>query len=91
MESHKKPRRSQDLRVDRALHPDWITAAERLPARGEHVHTAEGTAKVVAIHGKTSMGGRLIEVAIDDGRKQPYFAAAANILVERDAPPQGAG
>jgi len=84
-----KPRGTRDVKVDRESHPGWITALDRLPARGEHVHTHEGGAKVVAILGKTSVGGRLIELAMDDGRKHPFFAAAANILVERDAPVEG--
>ena len=84
--THRKPRGVRDVRVDRAAHPEWITALDRLPARGERVHTLEGPATVVAILGKTQGGGRLLELAMDDGRKRPYFAAAANILVERDAP-----
>jgi len=86
----RKPRGTRDVQVDRASHPDWVTAEDRLPARGEHVHTHEGSAIVVAILGKTGGGGRLIELAMDDGRKHPFFAAAANVLVEREAPaPRG--
>jgi hypothetical protein len=77
----------RDVRVDRTTHPDWVTALDRLPTRGERVHTLEGSATVVAVLGKTQGGGRLLELAMDDGRKRPYFAAAANVLVERDAPP----
>jgi hypothetical protein len=86
-----KPRRTSDVRVDRSNHPDWVTAMDRLPGRGERVHTHEGSATVVAIHGKTSAGGRLIELSMDDGRKHAFFAAAANILVERVAPVTSSG
>jgi hypothetical protein len=84
--SNRKPRGTRDVKVDRATHPDWVTGVDRLPARGEKVHTHEGSATVVAIHGKTSAGGRLIELSMDDGRKHAFFAAAANVLVERVAP-----
>src|SRR4030095_1598622 len=69
--THKKPRGVRDVRVDRTAHPDWVTALDRLPARGEHVHTNEGGATVVAILGKTQVGGRLLELSMDDGRKHP--------------------
>ena len=81
-----KPRGTRDVRVDRAMHPDWITALDRLPKPGERVHTHEGGAKVTAILGKTSDGGRLLELSMDDGRKHPFFASSANVLVERYAP-----
>ena len=84
--THRKPRGVRDVRVDRAAHPDWVTALDRLPERGEQVHTLEGGATVVKILGKTQGGGRLLELSMHDGRKHPYFAAAANVLVERDAP-----
>ncbi|MSR36367.1 MAG: hypothetical protein EXR95_06950 [Gemmatimonadetes bacterium] len=81
-DTHGKPRGVRDVRVDRADHPEWVTAVDRLPVRGERVHSHEGSATVVAVLGKTHAGGRLLELAIDDGRKQPYFAASANVLVE---------
>lgn len=58
-----------------------MSGAERLPAAGERVYTNEGTAVVVRILGRTSSGERLLELAMDDGRKAPFFAAAANIRV----------
>ena len=85
--THRKPRGVRDVRVDRAAHPEWITALDRLPARGERVHTLEGPATVVAILGKTEGAGRLLQLAMDDGRSHPYFAASANVLVEPVAPP----
>lgn len=62
-----------------------MSGAEKLPAVGERVYTHEGTAVVVRILGRTSSGGRLLELAMDDGRKAPFFAAAANVRV----PPLG--
>ena len=78
----RKPRGVRDVRVDRTTHPDWVTALERLPTRGERVHTLEGPATVVAILGKTEGGGRLLQLSMEDGRTHPYFASAANVLVE---------
>jgi hypothetical protein len=85
------PRGTRDLRVDPEKCPGWITGAERTPAAGERVYTHEGTAVVVRVLGKTSAGGCLIELSMEDGRKAPFFAAAGNIMVEPEggaiAPP----
>ena len=78
-----KARGTRDVRVDRTTHPDWITALDRLPKPGEPVQTHEGSATVTAILGKTSDGGRLLELRMDDGRKHTFFAASANVLVQR--------
>lgn len=68
-------------RVDPARCPGSVSGAERTPAPGERVFTAEGTAVVVRLLGRTGSGGRLLELAMDDGRKEPFFAAAANVRV----------
>ena len=81
-----KPRGIRDVVVDPATQPDWVSGLERLPQRGERVETHEGAGTVVAILGKTASAGRLLEVAMDDGRKHPFFAAAANVLVPRMPP-----
>jgi hypothetical protein len=73
------------LRVDPALYPGSVSGAERLPSPGERVYTNEGPAVVVRVLGRTGSGGRLLELAMDDGRKAPYFASAANVRV----PPLG--
>ena len=86
-EMHRTPRGIRDVRVDPITNPGWITALDRLPSPGERVHTHEGGATVVAILGKTSDGGRLLELAMDDGRKHAFFAAAANVLVHPEAAP----
>lgn len=85
MSSHTgKPRGLRDVQVDRSAQPGWVSGLERLPERGERVETHEGAATVVAVLGKTASAGRLLELAMDDGRKQPFFAAAANVLVSPD-------
>lgn len=78
------PRGAVDLRVDAGQCPGWVRASERLPAAGERVYTNEGTAVVTRILGRTG-SGRLLELAMDDGRRVPFFAAAANVMV----PPHG--
>ncbi|MEJ2677595.1 MAG: hypothetical protein P8174_00810 [Gemmatimonadota bacterium] len=75
------PRGFHALRVDPARCPGSVSGVERLPATGERVYTNEGTAVVVRILGRTGSGARLLELAMDDGRKAPFFASAANIRV----------
>jgi hypothetical protein len=79
------PRRTQDVRVDPEQAPGWVTAAERMPASGERVLTNEGPAVVIRAFGRTTDGKRLLELAMDDGRKTPFFAAAVNIMVPAQA------
>ena len=74
------PRRTEDVRIDPVLRPGWISGGERLPALGEEVYCAEGPAEVVRHLGRTE-SGRLLELKVSDGRRQPFFAAAGNILV----------
>jgi hypothetical protein len=79
--SHRgKPRGLRDVTVDPALCPGWVSGAERLPAKGERVHTQEGTGVVVRICGKTSKG-HLLELSMDDGRKPAFFAETLNVMV----------
>ncbi len=80
------PRGRRDVRVDPDQHPGWISGMERLPSPGERVFTHEGAALVVRVLGKTSGGGRLLELSMDDGRKPAFFAAAANVLVRPEKP-----
>jgi hypothetical protein len=79
------PRRVEDVVVDPLQRPGWVTGAERLPAPGEEVYCVDGTAEVVRHLGRTS-SGRLLELRVADGRRSPFFATAANILV-RPSPP----
>jgi len=81
MEHRGKPRGLKDVRIDPTSCPEgWVSGSERLPVKGERVHTSEGTGLVVKICGKTSKG-HLIELAMDDGRKPAFFAETLNILV----------
>ncbi len=76
-----RPRGINALRVDPARCPGSVSGADRLPSPGERVLTHEGTAVVVRHLGRTGSGGRLLELSMDDGRKAPFFASAANIRV----------
>ena len=70
-----------ELAVRRDTHPDWTTAAERLPVVGEEVFCAEGSAEVVRILGKTGDGSRLLELRVMGAKPHTFFAAASNVLV----------
>lgn len=76
------PRAKRSLRVDPAQSPGWIAGSNRVPRPGERIHTHEGTGVVVRVLHKTSDGGRVLEVTMDDGRKPPFFAATANVRVQ---------
>ena len=82
--SRSAPRRTKDVQVDPEKVPGWISAMERHPVAGERVYTNEGTGVVVRSFGKTSDGQRMIEVTMDDGRRAPFFAAAANLMVQKE-------
>jgi hypothetical protein len=77
----------ESLKVTPAVEPGWVSGSEHLPAVGDQVQCAEGAAEVVRILGKTGDGSRLLELAMPDRPKQPFFAAASNVLVQ----PNGAG
>jgi hypothetical protein len=62
--------------------PDWVHATSRLPEVGELVCCAEGLAEVLRILGKTGDGSRLLELALPDRPRHPFYAAASNILVQ---------
>lgn len=70
-----------DLHVSRDTHPDWQTAAERLPSVGEEVYCTSGVCEVVRVCGKTGDGSRLLELKLPDPKAKPFFAAASNVLV----------
>ncbi|MEX1183757.1 MAG: hypothetical protein WEF86_11025 [Gemmatimonadota bacterium] len=81
--SKRIPRES--LRVDATPQPGWMSGSEHLPAVGDQVRCAEGLAEVVKINGKTGDGSRLLELALPDRPRQPFFAAASNVLVAAPA------
>jgi hypothetical protein len=71
----------EHLRVDAEQQPGWLSGTEHLPAVGELVQCAEGMAEVIRIAGKTGDGSRLLELCLPDRPRQPFFAAASNVLV----------
>lgn len=77
--SKRVPRES--LRVDATAEPGWRSGSEQLPAVGDTVRCSEGLAEVVKINGRTGDGSRLLELALPDRPRQPFFAAASNVLV----------
>ena len=78
--------RQAELRIDSLQHPGWVLATERMPLPGETVQCTEGKAHFVRVLGRTDSGGRLLELSIQDGRRQPFFAAAANVMVAPTEP-----
>jgi hypothetical protein len=78
--------RQADLRIDRIEQPGWVLATERMPLSGETVQCTDGLAYFVRAVGRTDSGGRLLELSMLDGRRQPFFAAAANVLVTAEPP-----
>lgn len=73
--------RLDSLRVASSERPGWRSGAECLPDVGDQVHCTEGAAEVVRILGRTGDGSRLLELILADGTRQPFFAAASNVLV----------
>jgi hypothetical protein len=69
------------LRVDQEGKPGWIAGSDQLPVVGEEVQCTEGSAQVVRVLGRTSDGSRLLELILPDRPRQPFFAAASNVLV----------
>jgi hypothetical protein len=60
-----------------------------MPQVGEYVYCVEGPAEVVKLLGKTGDGSRLLELRFP-GRREPFFAAASNVLLaERGDPAIG--
>jgi hypothetical protein len=78
----------EHLRVASEQRPGWLNGSEHLPSVGDMVHCVEGLAQVVRIAGRTGDGSRLLELSLPDRPRQPFFAAASNVLV---APPTPAG
>ncbi len=73
--------RAADLQVDPDARPGWEIAEDRIPPKGERVYCTEGEAEVARVCGKTSDGGRILELRILDRQAPPFFAAASNVLV----------
>ena len=75
----------EQIRVESLELPGWHAGSERIPSVGENVHCIEGQAEVVRVLGKTSDGGRLLELCLPERPKVPFFAASSNVLVKVDA------
>ena len=73
--------RHEDLHVDGTGREGWLSGLERAPRVGQQVYCTQGMASVSRILGKTSDGGRLLELRLAD-TAPPFFAAASNVLVD---------
>jgi len=71
----------ESLTVNHEARPGWITALDRLPMAGEEVFCTAGAGTVVRVLGRTSDGGRLLELKLTEGDGKPFFAAASNVLL----------
>lgn len=71
----------ESLRVASSERPGWVSGSKYLPSVGDRVHCTEGVAEVVRVLGKTGDGSRLLELCLADRPRQPFFAAASNVLV----------
>jgi hypothetical protein len=74
--------READFRVTPEQRPGWVRGNERLPSVGETVFCAGGEGTMIALHGKTGDGSRLIQIRLDNEKSPPFFAAASNVLVK---------
>ena len=70
----------ETLRVSSIEMAGWSISPDRTPSVGDSVHCVDGLAEVVRVHGRTSSGGRLLELKVDGSEGKPYFAATANVL-----------
>jgi hypothetical protein len=73
--------RGSDFRVCPEHRPEWVRGSERTPEVGEIVYCAGGEGTMVALHGKTGDGSRLLEIRLAEAKAPPFFAAASNVLV----------
>jgi hypothetical protein len=70
-----------DLYVDRDAHPGWLSGAESALNVGDEVLCTGGEGTVTGTHGRTGDGSRLLEISLGETVRQPFFAAASNVLV----------
>jgi hypothetical protein len=69
------------LRVDATAAPGLVAGGDQKIIAGDQVQCTEGLAEVVRVLGRTSDGSRLLELCLPDRPRQPFFAAASNVLV----------
>jgi len=81
--------RRESLRISSIDRPGWHVEPGRIPDPGDRVCCLDGLADVVRILGRTSDGGRLLELRCES-RPQPFFASSANILFGSDEEALGA-
>jgi hypothetical protein len=77
----KKDHRIEDYRVHQADRPGWVRGNTRLPRVGEDVFCAAGQGIVAGIGGRTGDGSCLVHITLQASEKQPYLAAASNVLL----------
>jgi hypothetical protein len=77
----KKDLRVEDYRVQLTDRPGWVWGSSRLPRQGEEVFCAAGAGTVTGLAGRTGNGSRLVQIALRSEEKQPFFAAASNVLL----------
>ena len=70
-----------ELYVNREAHPGWLSGAESTLAVGDEVYCTAGEGTVTGVHGRTGDGSRLLEISLGATIRQPFFAAASNVLV----------
>lgn len=70
-----------ELYVNREARPGWLTGAESTLSVGDAVYCTAGEGTVTGIHGRTGDGSRLLEISLGAAIRQPFFAAASNVLV----------
>jgi hypothetical protein len=78
--------RLSEYRVLDSDHPGWERGDARGLKVGEAIYCAAGMGTVGAVHGKTGDGSRLVQVAFDEPRRAPFFAAASNLLLPPATP-----
>jgi hypothetical protein len=80
--SNPKTMRNSDYRVRPEHRPGWPSGSDSPPAVGETVYCAGGEGTVIALHGKTGDGSRLVQIQLSAAKAPPFFAAASNVLVK---------
>lgn len=77
-----KSLKGSDFRVCDDHRPGWVRGNEHLLEVGETVYCAGGEGAVLALHGKTGDGSRLVQIRLEGEKTPPFFAAASNVLVK---------
>jgi hypothetical protein len=79
--------RIEDYHMDPVNHPGWVSAHDRTPTVGDKVLCAGGPGTLAAVLGRTGDGSRLLQIqlATEEPKTPPFFAAASNVLVSAKA------